>query len=90
MASYIHRDEKWHNFAWSAEAIADLLAAVSRHQGRLVGRMEGMGRTFREEAVLEALTEELTQSSNIEGETLDRNQVRSSLARRLGMDIAGL
>lgn len=90
MASYIHQDEKWPNFAWSAEAIADLLAAVSRHQGRLVGRMEGMGMTFREEAVLEALTEEVTQSSNIEGETLDRNQVRSSLARRLGMDIAGL
>jgi Fic family protein len=90
MVTYIYQDEKWPNFTWSAEAIADQLAAVSRHQGRLVGRMEGMGMTFREEAVLEALTEEVTQSSDIEGETLDRDQVRSSLARRLGMDIAGL
>ncbi len=90
MATYIHQQADWPHFQWSAEAIADQLAAVSRRQGRLVGRMEAMGVKFREEAVLETLTEEVTKSSDIEGETLDRHQVRSSLARRLGMDIAGL
>jgi len=79
MGAYIYQNEKWPDFAWSAKAISGQLAAVSRQQGRLVGRMEGMSMAFREEAVLEALTEEITQSSEIEGETLDREQIRSSL-----------
>lgn len=90
MAVYIHQRDGWPNFSWDQSGLADQLAAVSRHQGRLIGRMEALGLKLRAEAVLETLTEEVTKSSDIEGETLDREQVRSSLARRLGMDVAGL
>ena len=62
-----------------------------RHrQGRLIGRMEGLGFQLRAEAVLHTLTEDVLKSSEIEGEKLDRDQVRSSIARRLGIDIGGL
>ncbi len=62
-----------------------------RHrQGRLIGRMESLGFDLRAEAVLHTLTEDVLKSSEIEGEMLDKEQVRSSVARRLGMDIAGL
>lgn len=90
MAKYIYQQAAWPQFQWDQADLAEQLAAVSRHQGRLIGRMEALGLTLRAEAVLEALTEEVTKSSDIEGETLDREQVRSSLARKLGMDIAGL
>lgn len=70
--------------------MADSLASVRYRQGRLIGRMEGLGFQLRAEAVLQTLTEEILKSSEIEGEQLDKEQVRSSLARRLGMDIAGL
>jgi len=90
MPKYIHDREDWPKFHWNEEKLAVLLAAVSRHQGRLVGRMEALGFQLRAEAVLETLTEEVIKSSEIEGEILDKDQVRSSLARRLGMDIGGL
>lgn len=90
MATYIYQRDGWPQFHWKQAELADQLAAVSRHQGRLIGRMEALGLQLRAEAVLETLTEEVTKSSDIEGETLDREQVRSSLARRLGMDAAGL
>jgi Fic family protein len=66
------------------------LAAVRNRQGRLSGRMEEFGFRLRAEANLEALTEEVTQTSDIEGERLSRTQVRSSIARRLGVDIGAL
>lgn len=66
------------------------LAAVRHRQGRLVGRMEALGLSLRSEAVLETLTSEAVTSGAIEGEVLDREQVRSSLARRLGLDIGAL
>ena len=66
------------------------LAAVRHRQGRLVGRMEALGFPLRSEAMLQTLTEDVIKSSEIEGEILDRDQVRSSIARRLGMDIGGL
>jgi len=90
MAEYIHELKDWPGFRWSHEKIAGQLAAVSRHQGRLIGRMEGLGFQLRAEAVLASLTEEVLKSSEIEGEVLDRDQVRSSIARRLGMDIGAL
>jgi Fic family protein len=90
MYKYIHENKNWPHFLWKQDELAGQLAAVSRHQGRLVGRMEALGFGLRAEAVLETLTEEVTKSSEIEGELLDREQVRSSLARRLGMDAAGL
>ncbi|HET6941682.1 MAG TPA: Fic family protein [Sphingomicrobium sp.] len=88
--TYIHEIAGWPRFAWSDELIAPLLAEVRHRQGRLVGRMEALGFELRAEASLQSLTEEVVKSSEIEGEILDREQVRSSLARRLGMDISGL
>ncbi|MBI4406188.1 MAG: Fic family protein [Deltaproteobacteria bacterium] len=87
---YIHELKKWPEFTWSQERLADQLAAVRHRQGRLIGRMEGLGFQLRAEAVLQSLTEEVLKSSEIEGEQLNRDQVRSSLARRLGMDIGAL
>lgn len=90
MIQYIHESEAWPQFRWDEKALAKPLAKVSRRQGRLIGRMEGLGFKLRQEAVLRTLTEDVLKSSDIEGEKLDPDEVRSSIARRLGMDIAGL
>lgn len=90
MTTYIHELEGWPKLAWSSEAISDQLAAVRHRQGRLLGRMEALGFELRAEAVLQTLTEDVLKSSEIEGERLDKQQVRSSIARRLGIDIGAL
>jgi Fic family protein len=90
IVTYIHELPDWPNLRWSNEELAQPLAAVRHRQGRLIGRMEALGFALREEAVLHALTEDVLKTSEIEGELLDREQVRSSIARRLGMDIGGL
>lgn len=90
MPTYIHELKEWPKFRWSEEKLASQLAAVRHHQGRLIGRMEGLGFQLKAEAVLRTLTEEVLKSSEIEGEVLDKDQVRSSIARRLGMDIGAL
>jgi Fic family protein len=87
---FIYERPEWPNLRWKNEQLADQLALVRHRQGRLVGRMEALGFSLRAEATLRALTEEVLKSSEIEGELLNEKQVRSSLARRLGMDIAGL
>ncbi len=87
---YIHQRDDWPRFHWDPEGLANLLAAVRHRQGRLIGRMEGLGFQLREEAVLSTLTQDVLKSSEIEGEILDVEQVRSSLARRLGLDIGAL
>jgi Fic family protein len=87
---YIYELPDWPRFRWDLEALADKLADVRHHQGRLIGRMETLGFPLRSEATLQTLTEDVLMSSEIEGEILDRTQVRSSIARRLGMDIGGL
>ena len=87
---YIHELKKWPEFHWDQERIAEKLTSIRHRQGRLIGRMEGLGFTLRAEAVLQSLTEEVLKTSEIEGEKLDRSQVRSSIARRLGMDVGGL
>lgn len=87
---YIHQLDIWPHFTWSNERIAPVLGAVRNRQGRLIGRMEALGFPSRSQAVLETLTLEVVKNSEIEGEFLDPRQVRSSIARRLGMDIAGL
>ena len=88
--TYIYELTGWPRFDWDRAALAELLAAVRHRQGRLLGRMEGLGLKLRTEATLHSLTEEVVKSSEIEGEVLDREQVRSSLARRLGIDIGAL
>lgn len=88
--TYIHELPDWPKLRWSDEKLSQPLAAVRHRQGRLIGHMEALGFPLRNEAMLHALTEEVIKSSEIEGEALDREQVRSSIARRLGMDIGGL
>ncbi len=90
MPTYIHELNDWPKFTWDHKAVEEPLAAVRHRQGRLFGRMEGLGLPLRSEAMLQTLTEDVIKSSEIEGEHLDRDQVRSSLARRLGMDIGAL
>src|ERR1700722_12519818 len=90
MATYIHELADWPRFRWSEEVLAKRVAEVRHKQGRLIGRMEAIGFQLRAEASLQTLTEEVVKSSEIEGEVLDRDQVRSSIARRLGMDIGAL
>jgi Fic family protein len=87
---YIHERKDWPKLHWNSEALAGLLADVRHRQGRLLGQMQALGFGLREEAVLQTLTEDVVKSSAIEGETLDPEAVRSSIARRLGMDAGGL
>ena len=90
MATYIHQLDDWPAFRWDHAAVSGPLAAVRHRQGRLTGRMDALGFELRSEAVLETLTADVVKSSEIEGEILERSQVRSSIARRLGVDIGGL
>jgi Fic family protein len=75
---------------WDERRLSPLLARASREQGRLLGKMEGLGFRLRSEAHLRTLTEDVVKSSEIEGEKLDSAQVRSSIARKLGLDVGGL
>jgi Fic family protein len=90
MKIYIYQHSDWPNFKWNSKDIIIPLAQVRHLQGKLVGKMEALGFKLRNEAVLETLTMEIIKSSEIEGHILARDQVRSSIARRLGMDISGL
>jgi len=87
---YIWQLPDWPRLHWSQERLATILTQARHEQGRLLGRMEALGFQLREEAVLRTLTQDVLKSSEIEGEKLDPDQVRSSIARRLGMDIGGL
>src|SRR3989442_10895962 len=87
---YIHELKQCPQVRWATDRLADLLAAVRHRQGRLMGRMESLGFNLRQEAVLQTLTADVLKSSEIEGEKLEADQVRSSIARRLGIDIGAL
>lgn len=87
---YLWESVAWPNFAWDDAGLSPLLAQVSREQGLLLGKMETLGFELRSEAQLHTLTEDVVKTSEIEGEHLEADQVRSSIARQLGMDIAGL
>ena len=88
--AYIYELPEWPEFRWDSHALARDLAAVRYKQGKHLGKMEAMGFDLRTEASLTALTDEVVNSSAIEGEALDTNEVRSSIARKLGLDVAGL
>ena len=90
MNIYIYQKDKWPNFFWDNEKLFSLLGKVRHLQGKLVGKMESLGFDLRNEAVLETLTLDVLKSTEIEGGILNPEQVRSSLARRLGLDISGL
>ncbi len=87
---YIHQLPEWPRFDWSRERLAQPLAGVRYRQGRMIGHMEALGFELRQEAVLRTLSEDVVKSTEIEGEKLDAAQVRSSIARRLGIDIGAL
>lgn len=87
---WIHEHQDWPNFTWDAETLASKLADIRHRQGHLLGRMEGLGFELKREASLSTLTNDVVKSSAIEGENLNPEEVRSSIARRLGIDITGL
>lgn len=87
--TYIHERTDWPNFTWDGAKLSPLLAEVRHKQGRLLGKMEGLGFQLRSEASLATLTSDVVKSSAIEGEVLNPELVRSSIARRLGIDIGG-
>jgi len=87
---YIHERPEWPQLYWNSEMLTGALGNVRHRQGRLLGQMQALGFRLRDEAVLLTLTEDVVKSSEIEGEKLDWEEVRSSIARRLGMDVGGL
>lgn len=86
---YIYERKEWPKFTWNQAKLAPLLAEVRYLQGCLLGHMEALGFGLREEANLQILTQDVIKTSEIEGEKLDAQQVRSSLARRLGLETVG-
>ncbi len=89
MGIFIYQLDNWPNFTWEIDELVKLLGEARNLQGRLFGRMESLGFDLRNEALLETLTLDVLKSSEIEGEFLNPDQVRSSIARKLGMEIAG-
>lgn len=84
---YIHERDGWPALEWDQPKLGVLVSEVRHRQGRLLGRMEALGFELRDEATLRSLTQDVVKTSEIEGETLDVEQVRSSIARKLGMDL---
>lgn len=84
---WIYEEKNWPNFTWSDKTIASLLSEARYRQGRLLGKMEALGFSIRQEASLNILTTDVVTSSAIEGERLDTDEVRSSIARRLGIPL---
>lgn len=90
MALYIHQYENWTNFKYNPEVLLFPLGEVRNLQGKLMGKMQSLGFELQNEAILETFTLDVLKNSEIEGEILDLSQVRSSIARRLGLDVQGL
>ena len=84
---WIHEHQNWPDFTWDAGKLASKLADIRHRQGRLLGKMEGLGFELKREASLSTLTSDVVKSSAIEGENLNPKEVRSSIARRLGIHI---
>ena len=89
MSIYIYQKDNWPHFTWNTDLILSLLGEARNLQGRLIGKMELLGFDLKNEALLDTLTLDVIKSSEIEGEILNPDQVRSSIARKLGIDIAG-
>lgn len=87
---FIHENPDWPHFTWDNDTLSTGLAALRYREGQLVGQMQGLGFELRQEASLKSLTDDIVKSFAIEGETLNPEEVRSSIARRLGLDVGGL
>lgn len=85
---WVHEHRNWPDFTWDSGKLASKLADIRHRQGRLLGRMEGLAFELKREASLSTLTSDVVKSSAIEGENLNPKEVHSSIARRLGIDIA--
>ncbi len=90
MLKYIYEHTNWTDFTWQDKAINVIFGQVRLIQGKIIGQMNALGFSAKEEATLTALTLDVVKSSEIEGELLSYDQVRSSIARRLGFNTAGL
>lgn len=90
MVKYIYQYQNWTNFTWQDEIIHKAFGEVRHLQGKIAGQMSSIGFSTKKEANLTTLTLDVVKSSEIEGEQLNYEQVRSSIARRLGLDVAGL
>jgi len=90
MPKYIYQHENWTDFVWDYNKITVILGEVRNLQGKMSGTMNALGFSLKSEAMLETLTLDIMKSSEIEGEKLNRKQVRSSIARRLGLETSGL
>lgn len=90
MVKYIYENINWTNFSWQDKAINAVFGEVKLMQGKIIGQMNALGFSAKEEATLTALTLDVVKSSELEGELLNYDQVRSSIARRLGINTAGL
>jgi Fic family protein len=88
--AYIYQQKTWPRFTWDQENLTSLLIKVRHKQGKLLGQMQSLGFNLQSEAKLQTLTLDVLKSSEIEGEVLNADQVRSSIARRLGLDVAGV
>lgn len=87
---YIYNHNKWPELLWKTDELIELLSEVRHLQGKLIGKLDALGFDLKNEAHLESLSQDVIKSSEIEGEILDNHQVRSSIARRLGIEIGGL
>jgi len=87
---FIYQKPGWPGFFWDSEKLVALLAEVRNLQGLLVGKMSVLGFELKKQANLEILTQDILNTTQIEGEILDKNQVRSSIARRLGLNVSGM
>lgn len=90
MAKYIYQSESWRQFRWNESEIQVILGKVRHLQGKLIGQMCMLGFSEKEETMLTTLTLDVLKSSEIEGEALNYEQVRSSIARKLGIEYAGM
>ena len=90
MAKYIYEHHNWTDFTWQDKAINSVFGEARMIQGKIIGQMNALGFSTKAEATLTALTLDVVKSSEIEGEILNYEQVRSSIARRLGINTAGL
>jgi len=90
MAKYIYQYDNWPNFIWKEDEIQSILGKIRYLQGKIFGQINALGFSIKNETLLATLTLDVLKSSEIEGEILNYNQVRSSIARRLGLEYAGM
>lgn len=90
MKAFIYQQNNWPNFTWKNDEIINLLSETRNLQGRLLGKMESLGSELKNKSLLDTLTLDVLKPSEIKGEFLNPDQVRSSIAGILGMEIAGL